>query len=171
LEDFRLILACVRNPYELEFSYYCHLRKESVRKRRKRAVAELSLARAGDFETFAREAPFFGRLPSGIERYYLLRGAKPDNMHIIRLEEIGFDIPALAPYTLSRFPIPHINRKDDAGRWRARLAPALALVEKSLPRIEGGWRDHLTPATECAIYEKYRYLFSFYPRVGSPADG
>src|SRR5689334_16152891 len=109
LEDFRLILASMRNPYDLEVSYYCHLRKESVRKRRKRAVSELALARAGDFEAFARTAPYFGHLPSGIERYYTLRGKTPDNLQILRLEEIGRDIPILAPYTLGRFPVPHIN--------------------------------------------------------------
>ena len=150
LQDFKLILAIVRNPYDLEVSYYCHLRKERIRKegelRRttgsRSAPLAWTLAAAGDFETFARQAPYYGRLPSRIERYYSIRGQTPANMKIVRLEDIDGGIRALAPYTKGRCSLPHHNR--------------------TIKRA--GWRDYITPASEAAIYEKYRYLFSFYPR-------
>jgi len=142
LQDFKLIMAVVRNPYDLEVSYYCHLRKESVRKRSGRGRLATSLAASGDFETFAKSAPYYGHLPSRIERYYSLSGGTPDNMQIIRLEEIDGDLAVVAPFSLRRWSMPHYNRTN--GRRQ--------------------WADYLTPTAESAIYEKYRYLFSFYPR-------
>lgn len=141
LQDFKLIMAAMRNPYDLEVSYYCHLRKESVRQRSGKGRRAATLA-AGDFETFAQKAPYYGHLPSRIERYYSLPAGTPDNLQKMRLEDIDGELAVLAPYSLRRWSMRHQNRTN--GRRQ--------------------WRDYITPTAESAIYEKYHYLFNFYPR-------
>lgn len=143
LSDFDLILAVVRNPYDLEVSHYEHLRKPSVIERRGAQAPPVQAAATGDFGHFVTHAPFFGCLPAQMERFYTYEGAVPDNMRLVRFESFAEEIRSLVgPYSYDRSPFPHINASE--GRRP--------------------YADYLTPEIEEAIYEKYRYLFELYPR-------
>jgi hypothetical protein len=147
LSDFEVIVAVVRNPYDLEVSHYEHLRKPRVIARRGEASASVRAATTGDFAHFVEHAPFFGSLPADMERWYALDGSMPPNLRVVRFEHLPTEIPELvAPFSLDRWPFPHINASDERRPWA----------------------DYLTPDIERAIYEKYRYLFDFYPRAELP---
>lgn len=144
LPEVPLVVAMIRNPYDLEVSHFEHLRKASVVARRGPESPPVRAAATGDFGHFVRHAPFFGCLPAEMERYYQHDGQVPPNLRIVRFETMATDLPeAIAPFSLDRWPIPHVNASE--GR-----RPYL---------------DYLTPEIEQAIYDKYRYLFDFYPRV------
>ena len=143
LSDFALVLAVIRNPYDLEVSHYEHLRKPEVIQRRGRRSVPVQAAATGDFGHFVEHAPFFGCLPAKMERYYTLDGKVPANLHLVRFETFVETIPALvAPFSLDRWAFPHLNASE-------RRRPYAA---------------YLTPAIEQGIYEKYRFLFEHYPR-------
>ncbi len=143
LSDFKLILAVIRNPYDLEVSHYEHQRKPKIVKRRGESDAAVAAAATGDFAHFARVAPYYGNLPARIERYYTIKGETPANMQLVRFEALSCTVPdLLAPYSFNRGAFPHHNVS--SGR--------------------GPYRDYLTPEAEAAIYDKYRFLFDFYPR-------
>lgn len=142
LSDFELVLAVVRNPYDLEVSHYEHLRKPSVIERRGLRSPSVQAAATGDFGHFVDHAPFFGCLPAQMERYYTLRGQVPGNLRLVRFESLADTLPALiAPFSLARAELPHINASE-----------------------RRPYADYLTPEIEQAIFEKYKYLFEFYPR-------
>ena len=143
LSDFKLILAVIRNPYDLEVSHYEHQRKPKVVKRRGDRTEAVAAAATGDFTHFAKVAPYYGKLPARIERYYTLKGETPANMQLVRFEALSDSVPGLvAPFSFNRGAFPHHNVS--SGRRP--------------------YRDYLTPEAEAAIYEKYRFLFDFYPR-------
>lgn len=142
LSDFQVVLAVVRNPYDLEVSHYEHLRKPSVIERRGQRSPSVRAAATGDFGHFVHHAPFFGCLPAHMERYYTVGEEAPQNLHLIRFESLAETIPTLiAPFSLARSDLPHIN------------------ASNRRPYV-----DYLTPEIEQAIFDKYRYLFEFYPR-------
>jgi hypothetical protein len=142
LSDFEVVLAVIRNPYDLEVSHFEHLRKPSVVERRGVDAPPVRAAATGDFAHFVGHAPFFGRLPAEMERWYLLDGQPPPNLRLIRFEHLREEIEeAVAPHSLSRWPFPHVNAS-----------------------TRRPYRDYLTPAIEQAIFDKYRYLFEHYPR-------
>jgi hypothetical protein len=142
LADFDVVLAVVRNPYDLEVSHFEHLRKPSVIERRGEDAPPVRAATSGDFGYFVEHAPFYGCLPARMERYYTLDGEVPVNLRLVRFEQLSEAVrEAVAPYSLDRWPFPHVNAS-----------------------IRRPYRDYLTPAIEQAIYDKYRYLFEHYPR-------
>lgn len=143
LSDFKCIIAVIRNPYDLEVSHYEHMRKPHVVKRRGAHAQPVKAAAGGDFGHFVAHAPFFGNLPPQIEQYYTLKGQTPENLHKVRFETMTETIPDLiAPFSHNRWPFPHFNVSKDRRPYR----------------------DYLTPEIEAAIFEKYRFLFDYYPR-------
>ena len=142
LSDFQLLVSTIRNPYDLEVSYYFHLRKEAARKNGTNLRPALELAISGDFEAFVRNAPYYGHLPSRIERYYLIDGAMPPNMRTMRFENLEQELGIFAPFSLNRWELPHRNRT--SGR--------------------PPWPDVVNQKCEHEIHQKYGFLFEFYPR-------
>lgn len=145
LSDFEIILAVIRNPYDLEVSFYYQKRKSQpwIRGRAK----ELAM---GSFLEFARHAPLGKRPPTRIEDYYELDGAAPANLRILRYENLERELyDAVRPI----LPITH-----SLGRYNAEPHPP--------------YRDFHTPDVEEAIYRKYRWAFDsgYYARefVGVP---
>jgi hypothetical protein len=137
LESFRAIVAIVRNPYDLEVSRYHFFRRgyHGI----PGAAHELAevLAQAGDFAEFALKAPYHGRLPSRIEDWYEIDGHMPANLHTLRFENLEADLYALvAQFHPIRTKLPRLNATEHAS-----------------------YTSYLTPATEEAIYRKYRWLF------------
>lgn len=133
LEQFSLILAVTRNPYEMELSRYNYLRLGHSWDKGKAQ----KLALAGNFEEFAVNAPLFGWNPSKIEYYYTIGGAKPVNMKIVRFENLSSDLDiALCDYIENPLSIPHENKTKKTD-----------------------YKDQLNKKIEVAIYNKYKWVF------------
>lgn len=144
LEDFRAILAVIRNPYDLEVSRYHYLRRGYHGVKGAAEALEQKIALEGDFEQFAINAPYHGQLPANIERWYEIARRMPPNLRILRFE----------------------NLETDLNRAVAEIYP----VTVPLPRLNATQHDpyasYLTPKAEAAIYIKYLWLFErqFYAR-------
>jgi hypothetical protein len=144
LEDFRAIIAIVRDPYDLEVSRYHFFRRGYLGVKGVAHELAEELAQAGDFEAFALKAPYHGRLPSHIEDWYEIDGRMPGNLTILRFENLESEL------------------LDVVGRFYS--------VAAKLPRLNASkhapYASYLSPAAEEAIYQKYRWLFDrgFYRR-------
>jgi len=138
LEDFRVILAVIRNPYDLEVSRYCFHRygfsdNESLRK----------VARGTDFDEWARDVPFpWGHRPMPIERFYTVDGAMPANMRLVRFERLAGELAAAVAPLKVRRGLKHANASAHAH-----------------------WSEYVTARNEPWIFRKYEWLFQFYPRA------
>lgn len=151
LDDFCAILAVIRNPYDLEVSRYHYLRMGWHGVRGLARGVEQKIAMEGDFEKFALNAPYHGRLPARIEEWYEIEGRMPENLRILRFERL----------------------EEDLRRVLGEFYP----VKAKLPRLNATkhepYASYLSPRSEEAIYNKYRWLFDrqFYGReaIGSPA--
>ena len=156
MDAFRTVMAVIRNPYTLEQSYFQHLRKASTGKfrlaRGGRPQLDMQLAQGGDFRAFCQRAPFYGHLPSRIERYYTLDGrATPANLQVLRFEQLQEDLArALQGRTLGRSELRHLNAS-------TRGTPKDDAVDM---RFDAG--------AEEAVFRKFEFLFNFYPRASSP---
>jgi tetratricopeptide (TPR) repeat protein len=151
LEDFPVVVACLRDPYELEVSRYAFLRRdlEHYNFGPQQAVALL-----GDFELFATVTR-----PHGVrqlESYLLLEGRTPPNLRVVRLENVAAELGAClrdAGVDPDATPIPHENRSPHEP-----------------------FRSYYTATAEEAVYDKYRWVFDagLYPRLdgwnGDPAE-
>lgn len=172
LERFPLVVATMRNPYDLEVSRWAFLRQGNPWER----GPEQDLARAHDFEEFAvrnrqRGGSWatdafahlgFDRLPKpGDERpypnefadFFTLDGRIPPNLRIIRFERLVPDIlAALAEVGVD-------GRREEFG-WVNRSS-------------RGPWPSYYTPRAEEAVYRRYRWVFDggFYPRLRFDHDG
>ena len=140
LEDFELILSIIRNPYDLEVSHYHYKRlghSWDVGKAQR-------LAMAGDFTQFAMKAPFYGRLPAGIEDWYEIEGKIPENLKIARFESLESDLHRLV----------------------GQLYPIKRGLEKLNATTHESYKEYLSPEAEEAIYRKYSWLFdqNYYQR-------
>lgn len=141
LGSFKKIIAGVRNPYAMEVSRYFYLRLGYAWDKGKAQQIALN----NDFETFAVESPYFGRKPSQIEDYFLLNGSTPNNLIVIRHEQLYSDLQQVLTelnITLDS-PISQINETKHKD-----------------------YDQYLTPKTERAIYSRYQWLFDsgFYQR-------
>lgn len=168
IERFPKVLAVIRNPYTLERSHFQHLRKPATLKWRlgdgKEARIDTQLAVDGDFRRFCAEAPFYGKLPSRIERYYTPDGRTlPGNLRLIRFEAFEADLMReVQGFSLGRSPLGHENA---SGRSGAKVPP----VDMSFDA-----------ESEAAVFRKFRFLFHFYersetgavlPRADAPVSG
>jgi hypothetical protein len=144
LDDFCAILAVVRNPYDLEVSRYHFLRKGWHGVSGLARGAEQKIAMEGDFEKFALKAPYHGRLPARIEEWYEIDGRMPENLRIVRFEHLEEDL--------------------------RRVVGEFYPITAKLPRLNASehesYESYLTPRSEEAIYNKFRWLFDrqFYAR-------
>ncbi len=141
LKNFKKIIAVVRNPYDMEVSRYFYLRLGHAWDR----GSAQRMAFDGNFENFAIKSLYHGRKASEIYRFFVLDGAIPSNMKILRYENLQADFES----TLR-----------DVG---IETAKSLPIVNKTK---HGHYRDYLTPAAEDAIYKRYKWLFDagFYQR-------
>lgn len=168
LERFPKVLAVIRNPYTLERSHFQHLRKPATLKWRlgdgKEARIDTQLALDGDFGRFCQDAPFYGKLPSRIERYYTPDGRTlPGNLRLIRFESFEADLMReVEGFSLGRSPLGHENA---SGRPGTKVPP----VDMSFDA-----------ESEAAVFRKFRFLFHFYersdtgavlPRADAPVSG
>ena len=165
VERFPLILAAIRNPYDLEVSRYTYLRVGYHWER----GPEQDLALASTFEEYAvkneqrggiwqteeltvHDAAALGDAappdyPNELKDFYTLDGRIPPNMRVIRFENMVPElIDALRAIGVDgrEADVPWVNqsRRDD-------------------------FRAYYTPRAEEAVYQRYRWVFDqgFYPRL------
>lgn len=132
LEQFPIIVACLRNPYEIEVSRYSYLRKGHPWDR----GLSQELALTGDFERFAADSPPHAHRE--LEAYFLLRGSRPENLRIVRVEQLTTELTAVLREVGvdAKIRIPRMNRS----RHRR-------------------YSHYYTPLAEEAVYRKYRWAF------------
>jgi len=113
LESFKLILVMVRNPVDLEFSHYRHLRKEKVLNRSgqpgtdklKKRIA----AARGSFEDFVLTD--ITHYEGELKDFFTIDNKIPENLTIVRTEEMSKVLPdLLCPFQKHIKPIPHRNK-------------------------------------------------------------
>jgi hypothetical protein len=126
----------------LEVSHYQHVQRPGIAASRGDSDNEVRLAKTGDFEAFVKGASFWGIPGSQIQRYYEYAKVAP-RIRLIRFEYMGDDLEAaLGGVSLGRFSLGHQNKTPNRRHWQ----------------------EFITPSVEAEIYNKYRYLFNFYPR-------
>jgi hypothetical protein len=124
LDDFRHIVAVIRNPYEIEVSRFGYHRVGLPWD----SGPAHEIAMSGDFARFVREVPYPQRAPVPIERYYTIDGRMPRNLRLLRHERLEADLRALfGPGRLeawlrrvsqrTRPPLQRLN-KSRHGDWR-----------------------------------------------------
>lgn len=154
IPQFRMVMVGMRNPYDQEVSRYAYLRQGHHWE----SGPEQDLALASDFETFAiGNCQAGGRWnqygleggrprPNEIRDYYMLDGALPDNLTVIRFEHLADDLlGALAAIGIVGAPeFPWDNRSDHSA-----------------------YATYYSPAAEAAVYDRYRWVFDqgFYGRL------
>lgn len=138
LADFTKIVTIIRHPYTLEYSHYHYMKRADVREREKGNPALLERT-SGDLRDFAARAGYHRR-GTPQDGYFLVDGALPSNVELVRYETIDTAFPEavrafLKPDVDHAFP--HVNQTGYAG----------SVV------------DELTDAVEELIYQKHRYMF------------
>lgn len=145
LEDFPLVVSCVRNPYELEVSRFAFLRRDLERFMYGPGPQQ-AIALLDDFELFAVYSRPHGS--RAMESYFVLEGLVPRNLRIVRLENVAVDLAdclASVGVEVEGSQVPHRNRS-----------------------THDPFATYYTAAAERAVYEKYKWVFDhgLYPRLG-----
>lgn len=181
IEKFKIIISGIRNPYAIELSRFYFFARDI--EWIKPDAREVILARRGDFETFAREAPYNycreSDLPE-IQHYYTIDGAIPANMTMLRCENLKDDFKYAFNKNKIRFNrfrgFKNIPKRDVYKRPWGVVKDALSILgihdTYHLPRLNVSRKDKtldelLTPAAERAIYNKYKWVFDqgLYKRI------
>ncbi|GJM40463.1 MAG: hypothetical protein DHS20C20_07450 [Ardenticatenaceae bacterium] len=138
LNDFAKVVAVIRHPFTLEYSFYKHLQKPKVRERRKNKPRLLELA-DGDFKTFVAEAEYH-RKGHTQDDFVRLGNEIPSSVELVKFEQLISAFPAaVSPFTKKTglHPFPHHNRTD----YHSEI------------------HKELTSAVIEAIYQKHRFMF------------
>ncbi|MEP6908995.1 MAG: hypothetical protein ABI896_01035 [Actinomycetota bacterium] len=137
-----LILAGLRNPYDLEVSRYFHLRTTLL----ERKGPGRKLAREADFETFVVTCKPEWVIGGNLEPYFLLDGEMPANLVIVKLENAHEELcSALAKIGIvTDLPLPWYNTSEHEH-----------------------FAGYYTPAAEEAVYRRHQWVFDqgFYERL------
>lgn len=137
LGGFEMILAIIRNPYDLEVSRFHFFRRGHFGIKGLAGERAEELALAGDFAEFAKQAPYHGCLPGRMEDWFEIEGRIPQNLHVLRFENIEQDLNALiSSISPLRSPLPKLNAT-----------------------VHAPYTCYLTPEIEDAIYRKFRWPF------------
>lgn len=138
----KLIIAVVRNPYEMEVSRFSYLQNGHAWD----AGLNQELAMSGDFEAFARDSEDHGGAARPIQSYFELDGVLPENLRVLHQENLAAEL-------------------------REALAGIGVAGELALPRVNttehDGWADYYTRGAEAAVHRRYRWVFEhgFYQRL------
>lgn len=139
-EQPRKILAVVRHPASLEYSFYRHLQKPHIAERRRKNSPELVDLAMGDFKGFVAGAGYH-REGLRQEDYFLVDGAIPANLQLLRYEALADAFPAAVTGITGEPPkllFPHLN---SSGANSQELG---ALLDEETCNL---------------IYQKHSYLF------------
>ncbi|WP_040516057.1 hypothetical protein [Gilvimarinus chinensis] len=106
LYGFERIFAVMRNPYDLELSRYAYLRKDLPQDR---GPAQ-KIALEHDYKEYLKRAPFFGMNPPRLNLYFSLNGTLPDNLTVLKFENLNADIETyMSPYLSEGYKLPFEN--------------------------------------------------------------
>lgn len=106
LTGFERIFAVMRNPYDLELSRYAYLRKNLPQDR---GPAQ-NIALENDYKDYLKQAPFFGMNPPRLNLYFSMNGALPDNLTVLKFENLNNDIETyMGAYLSSGYKLPFEN--------------------------------------------------------------
>ena len=139
ISDREKVFAVIRHPYTLEYSFYQHLQKPPVARARKKQSPRLVELAQGDFKTFVAY-PGYHRLGLCQEDYFLMDGKTPDNLELLRFEQLSDTFPkAVEKYTNhgSTAEFPRLNSSKKSEELQALL----------------------DEETRGLIYNKHRYMF------------
>ena len=114
ISDFKLIFAIVRNPVDIEYTFYKHLRKEEVIKLIKPTEYNRKKIEAtkGTFDEFAKQnfTPFSGSLND----FFEINGEIPDNMKILRFDNLEKELQKiLNPFIVNQYPFSYQNNIEE----------------------------------------------------------
>ncbi len=142
LEQFAAILAVIRNPYDLEVSRFAYLQNNHPWDRGRNQ----DLALSGDFEYFAKSSTDHGGSQRSIKTYFELDGVAPQNLRILRTEQLESDLKS------ALFQVGVTSERP------------LLLDNQS---IHDSPEKYYTLQAEEAVYQRYSWLFEqgFYKRM------
>ena len=110
LNDFKRVLVVIRHPITLEYSYFKHIQKPRVKKRRKNTRFKDLSGRS--FEYFIEHAPYH-RSDHPQEAFFLIDGKIPENVTLIKFENLAEEFTAAVREFLpdgEKEPFPHRNK-------------------------------------------------------------
>lgn len=106
ISDFEKIFVIMRNPYSLELSRYSYLRQDLPQDR---GLAQ-KIAIESNYKEYLKSAPFFGMNPPRLNMFYQFNGIIPDNLVVLKFENLNQDIKTyLAPYLNEGYELHHEN--------------------------------------------------------------
>ena len=111
LSDFKKVIAVIRHPYTIEYSFYKHLQKPKARAKRSKNASLLELA-DGDFGTFIEKAGFH-RHGTAQHDFFCVDNKIPDNLELVRFENLSEDFPRSVCDFVKKdieYEFPHVNR-------------------------------------------------------------
>lgn len=114
LSDFKWIIVVIRDPVDLGFSYYKHLRNPQYLKRlsRNRLNQERLAAAQKDYDFFACQP--FTHHRGKLKDYFEIDGQIPKNMKIVRFENLAEEITEITkPYSIKDIRFPHLNESPE----------------------------------------------------------
>jgi UDP-N-acetylglucosamine 2-epimerase len=99
----------------MELSHYKHIRKERVKKRIEKTYgignARVEIAKQ-DFDTFAKSS--ITHFKGDLADFFTVTGKIPQNMHILKFEEISEAVTKLlAPFQNRHITFPHKNKSTE----------------------------------------------------------
>lgn len=131
IEDFKKMIIVIRDPVDLDFSYYRHLRTPRyIKKLSKHPVNK------GRVEAAQKDYPFFAKqnfthYQGNLKDFFELDGKIPENMEIIRFENLSEAIPeTVKPFTVKEIGFPHINASPEQMERPALSADALRSIKE-----------------------------------------
>lgn len=114
IQDFSSIIIVIRNPVDLDFSYYRHLRTPRYIKKLSQKPfhsARLEAAQK-DYAHFAGES--YTHYRGNLRDYFEIDGIMPKNLKIVRFEKLAEEIPAIVnPYSINTISFPHRNKSSE----------------------------------------------------------
>jgi hypothetical protein len=142
VRELPLILAVLRNPYEIVISAYAYVRKQKPGT----GGYNQDLALRGDFESFAVHAQYHRGEEHSLDRYVTLGGEIPANLRIVRFEELAEGV------------------KRELGRIGIETEQPFPWENRSQ---HGPVNAYYTRLAEEAVYQKLRWVFDqgYYPRM------
>lgn len=142
VENFKYVMAMVRNPYEMEVSRYHYLRKGHLWDKGLNA----DLALAGNFADFVAGSRWWFQFRD----YYTVNGIIPENLYIVRFENFEQTIQlTFGDCFHKKFQVKRLNKSHSTD-----------------------YRRYYTDELEELVYKKYQWIFDkgYYPRESFGAE-
>ena len=135
LADFKVVYATIRHPYDLELSLFNYLTQ--LHKKGRRVHSKIIKHLNEGFESYVCNIQYH-RNKVKIEDYFLIDGRLPDNLQLVRFENLKDELEEIDRLfgNGKRMSIPHLN--------------------KSKKQVQ---ISDLIPSIKEEIYRKYQWLF------------